>query len=123
MAVSGLRMMGLVLSMKVEREMGIGAYFVIYVLLCWRIDGKITRILDFITKDLLFGHKSIIFAISTKGKTIHSNRFALFFDEMGDFLRRKPFFRPTLGGKNPSLGVSLNGATGQSGQVCLLNFL
>ena len=79
MAVSGLRMMGLVLSMKVEREMGIGVYFVIYVLLCWRIDGKITRVLDFITKDLLFGHKSIIFAISTKGKTIRSDRFALFF--------------------------------------------
>lgn len=79
MAVSGLRMMGLVLSMKVEREMGIGVYFVIYVLLCWWIDGKITYVLDFITKDLLFGHKSIIFAISTKGKTIRSGRFALFF--------------------------------------------
>lgn len=30
MSVSALRMMGLMLSMKVEREMGIGVYFVIY---------------------------------------------------------------------------------------------
>lgn len=79
MAVSGLRMMGLVLSMKVKREMGIGVYFVVYALLCWWVDGKIILVLDFITKDLLFGYKSIIFAVSTKGKTIHSNRFALFF--------------------------------------------